>query len=126
LEARAVDYIQLGVSSLERAIPFYRDTLGLHPLGEPAGGAWQELAAGTTTLALSAPPYGEPPAPGATGGATVAIAVPDVRAAVAELRGKGVAVLSEPYETGICHLATIADPDGNRLILHQRKDGSAG
>jgi predicted enzyme related to lactoylglutathione lyase len=49
-----------------------------------------------------------------------------VRAAVAELRGKGVAVLSEPYETGICFLATIADPDGNRLILHQRKDGSAG
>jgi catechol 2,3-dioxygenase-like lactoylglutathione lyase family enzyme len=126
MEARAIDYIQYGVSSLEKALPFYRDLLGMRPLGEPTGGAWQELQVGSSTLAVSAPPYGQPPRPDYQGGATVAVAVQDVHAAVEDLRSKGVRILSEPFETAVCHLATIADPDGNRLILHQRKDGTAG
>jgi catechol 2,3-dioxygenase-like lactoylglutathione lyase family enzyme len=126
MEARAIDYVQYGVSSLARALPFYRDLLGMQLLGEPAGGAWQELQVGATTLALSAPPYGQPPHPDCRGGGTIAVAVADVRAAVEHLRSRGVPVLAEPFETTVCHLAAIADPDGNRVILHQRKDGTAG
>jgi len=33
---RAMDYVVYGVSSHERAIPFYRDTLHLTPYGQPA------------------------------------------------------------------------------------------
>lgn len=123
---RAVDYVVFGVSSPERAVSFYRDTLGLVPLGEASGGPWQEFQVGATTLAISAPPLGEPPQAGYKGGATVALAVEDVAAAVAALRGRGVPVLMDTVETPVCHYALIADPDGNRLILHRRKDGSAG
>jgi predicted enzyme related to lactoylglutathione lyase len=56
----------------------------------------------------------------------VALAVDDVRAAVAELRGKGVRIVVEPVETADCWLAIVADPDGNLVYVHQRKDGTAG
>jgi predicted enzyme related to lactoylglutathione lyase len=60
------------------------------------------------------------------GGAAVALAVDDVRKAVAELKAKGVSIKAEPEETGVCFMATIVDPDGNEIILHHRRDGSAG
>jgi predicted enzyme related to lactoylglutathione lyase len=58
--------------------------------------------------------------------AAIALAVEDVAAAVEELRGKGVTVETGPHESGVCYSALIRDPDGNLLILHQRKDGTAG
>ena len=45
-------------------------------------------------------------------------------AAVEELRAKGVEVLLEPWETR--DKAYVADPFGNPICLHQRKDGTAG
>jgi predicted enzyme related to lactoylglutathione lyase len=35
-------------------------------------------------------------------------------------------VLMDPVETRVCWMSFIADPDGNRICLHQRKDGTAG
>ena len=87
---------------------------------------WVEFTAGNVTLAVAELPAASAAAAGRTGGATVALAVPDVRAAVEALRGQGVRVLSEPEETPVCHIATISDPDGNHVYLHQRKDGTAG
>jgi hypothetical protein len=29
--------------------------------------------------------------------------------------------MAEPHETPVCHLATVADPDGNLIIIHKRK-----
>ena len=45
------------------------------------------------------------------------------------LREKGVEfAFPEVYDTGVCHMAFFADPDGNPLILHHRyapySDGS--
>jgi predicted enzyme related to lactoylglutathione lyase len=37
-----------------------------------------------------------------------------------------VKILIEPVETRVCWMAWIADPAGNRLCLHSRKDGTAG
>src|SRR6266498_4025453 len=97
-----------GVSSLDKALPFYRDTLGLTPLGEPYEGKWQEFELGTSTLAIATPPWGEPPAPGARGGATAAIAVRNLKEAVEELRGKGVKVIWGPEESPVCFMDGIA------------------
>jgi predicted enzyme related to lactoylglutathione lyase len=126
MQASAVDFVVYGVRDLGQAVAFYHETLGL-----PVGDAfpefrWAEFAAGNVTLAVVEVPAAEAPQPGYAGGATVALAVPDVPAAVAELRGKGVRVLTESEESPVCHIATISDPDGNRLFLHQRKDGTAG
>jgi predicted enzyme related to lactoylglutathione lyase len=126
MQARDIDYVVYGVSSLDKAVPFYRDTLGLKPLGEPYDGKWQEFELGTSTLAISTPPYADPPKEGASGGATVAIGVRELKATLDDLRGKGVKVSWGPEETPVCFMAGISDPDGNQLILHERKDGTAG
>jgi len=52
--------------------------------------------------------------------------VDDVDAAVEELRAKGVKVVTEPEETSVCFMAFVEDPDGNRICIHRRKDGTAG
>jgi predicted enzyme related to lactoylglutathione lyase len=127
MQPRAMDFVYYGVTSLEKATPFYRDTLGLKPLGKPFDGKWLEFELGGATLAIGEPPYGQPPKGGdQEGGATVAIAVRDVRATAEELKAKGVPVTWGPEETGTCVMASIKDPDGNTLMLHQRKDGTAG
>jgi hypothetical protein len=46
--------------------------------------------------------------------------VEDVRAARAELESKGVTFFGDTLDTGVCHMASFADPDGNQLMLHRR------
>lgn len=125
MNARGVDFVCYNVSNLQNAIAFYRDTLGLR-LECVFEDAWAELSAGSTTLALCGPPWAQPPEPGYKGGATVALAVEDVKAAADELKSMGIAILEEASDTPVCSMAMIADPDGNRLWLHSRKDGTFG
>ena len=55
-----------------------------------------------------------------------ALAVADIHAAIAALKKAGVEILVEPKETSVCWMAYVADPDGNRICIHQRKDGTTG
>ena len=124
MQVRAVDFVLVGVSDAQRAAAFYRDTLGLTPAAEwPPH--WYEFDAGGTTIALGKPPP-DAPQPPYHGGTSVALAVPDARAAMEELRAKGVTILQEVTESPVCFMGLIADPDGNLIWLHQRKDGTAG
>ena len=123
MKVKAVDFVSYTVADMDRAEAFYRDVLGLSVTwarGEPGtrSNGYMELDAGGTTIGLTA----MPPHPNGI----MALAVDDVDAAVAELRAKGVAIEMEPLETPGCFMAVVADPDGNQLMLHQRKDGSAG
>jgi predicted enzyme related to lactoylglutathione lyase len=54
------------------------------------------------------------------------LAVDDVNKAIEYLKSKEVKVIEKPHETEVCFMATIADPDGNEIKLHQRKDGTVG
>jgi predicted enzyme related to lactoylglutathione lyase len=118
---RALDYFVYTVADMDRAVTFYRDTLGMHfGFGERSG-FWTEFDSPPVALALCAPGDGDWKGPPAA-----ALAVPDVRAKVEQLRAQGVPILAEPVETGVCVMAFVADPDGNRVCLHQRKDGTAG
>jgi predicted enzyme related to lactoylglutathione lyase len=56
-----------------------------------------------------------------TQGATAALEVEDFDEAMASLRAAGVKVAMEPYETPVCFMALIQDPDGNQLMIHKRK-----
>ncbi|MBM3276785.1 MAG: VOC family protein [Candidatus Handelsmanbacteria bacterium] len=85
-----------------------------------------EFEIGAATLALIGPPHGTPSRPGMQGGGAVALAVADVQASLEEVKAKGVPVVSGPHDTPVCHMVMIADPDGNGICLHQRKDGTAG
>ena len=44
----------------------------------------------------------------------------DVAAARKELEGKGITFRGDIIDSGVCHQAHFADPDGNPLILHHR------
>jgi predicted enzyme related to lactoylglutathione lyase len=123
MKVKAVDFVAYTVSDMNRAEAFYRDVLGLNvltPRGEPGtrGNGFMELEAGGTAIGLTQ----MEPLPNAA----MALAVDDVREAIEELRGQGVTVGMEPVETGDCFIAAISDPDGNQIIIHQRKDGTAG
>ena len=125
MQVKAVDFVSFGVSDMEKALVFYRDILGLK-VEHNHEGTWVEFAVGAMTLALIGPPWGKPPQPGYQGGGTVALAVDDVAATLEELKAKGVAILVGFDDSPVCHMAQIADPDGNRLWLHWRKDGTCG
>ena len=123
MKVRAVDFVSYTVTDMDRSEAFYRDVLGLvvtTPRGRPGTRAngFVELDAGGTTIGLTA----MQPHPNAV----MALAVDDVSAAVEELRGKGVEIGMEPLETPDCFMAAVADPDGNRILIHQRKDGTFG
>lgn len=124
MKPRAVDFVSYSVTDMDRSEAFYRDVLGLEvevPRGEPGTRAagYMELDAGGTAISLTVLPQPHP-------NAIVALAVEDAHAAVEELRGKGVPIAMEPLETPVCFMAVVSDPDGNQILIHQRKDGSFG
>ena len=49
-----------------------------------------------------------------------ALHVEDMEAARAALEERGVAFAGDTFDTGVCHMAFFADPDGNSLMLHHR------
>ena len=120
MRVRAVDFVVYNIPDMAKAKAFYSGVLGL-PRGGEYTGFWAEFATEPVTLCLCDPDPG--PWEGST---AIALAVDDVYAAVEELRAKAVRVLMEPVETGVCHTAFIEDPFGNRICIHQRKDGTAG
>jgi catechol 2,3-dioxygenase-like lactoylglutathione lyase family enzyme len=79
-----------------------------------------EFRAGQVTLDIFDPAsIGQAFAPSPAG---LALRVPDVAAARAELEAKGVEFDGETIETGVCRQAWFKDPDGNALMLHRRFD----
>ena len=50
----------------------------------------------------------------------IALHVDDVAAARADLEARGVTFTMDTFDTGVCHMAFFADPDGNALMLHHR------
>src|SRR5437762_5899395 len=105
MQVRGVDFILLGVSDVERSREFYRDTLGLTPAAEWPP-SWYEFDAGSTTVAIAKPPA-DAPQPPYQSGTTFALAVPDAKAAMAELRAKGVTILLDTDESSVCFMALI-------------------
>ena len=126
MKPRGVDFFCYTVSDIGKSADFYENTLGL-TLQAWLGTGWVEFAVGDTptVLALRADPKVRA-ASGEDCRAAIAIAVADVYRAVEELRGQGVDVALEPGEQATCHAAGITDPDGNLILLHSRKDGTAG
>ena len=122
---RAIDFVMYNTKDIRRARAFYQKIFGLKRGGE-WNDFWSEFATAPVTLSLNGPPNKRHPDWQWAGPACVALAVDDVRAAVAACRRRRVKILIEPIETRVCWMAWIADPDGNRICLHSRKDGTAG
>ena len=112
-----VDFISVPVSDLARATAFYEQTLGLERI--PGHGAWPEFAIGNVSLYLV-----DPAMLGRTftgpHSAHIALRVPNVAAARAQLEARGVTFDGDIFDTGVCHMGFFRDPDGNALMLHHR------
>jgi len=116
MDVEQVDFVSVLTQDIARAKEFYAGTLGL-PI-ETEGENDLELTLGQVTLDVFNPSsVGQQFAPSPAG---IAIRVPDVAAARAELEKKGVAFDGEIVDTGVCHFAFFKDPDGNALMLHRR------
>ena len=120
MKINEIAFTVYGVTDFSRARRFYEEVLGLKATQVYAKGSFgfAEYDVGPGTLAIGA---GAPLFKPAAGGGVVALEVDDFDGAIRHLREHGVKILAEPHETPVCHLATVADPDGNLLMIHRRK-----
>lgn len=125
MQILGADMVSYEVSDIERAVGFYRDVLGMAADTQLIGSGWVELDAPPTTLVLYSPTLEANRRP-QVGGGMIWLAVGDVAAALDELRGRGVEVVMGPLDTPACQVGIVRDPDGNKVGLHHRKDGTAG
>jgi catechol 2,3-dioxygenase-like lactoylglutathione lyase family enzyme len=110
-----VDVVGIPSSDPERSRQFYVETLELRP----DENARFEFWVGDTCFAIWNPAqFGVEYQPQAN--SIVLLKVDDVPAARAELESRGVLFEGETFDTGVCHMANFADPDGNPLTLHKR------
>ena len=114
-----VDFVSVPVSDMARARRFYGETLGLPPVGDPDG-AWPEFQLGQNVSLYLIDPTNVGQTFTAPHSSQIALRVADVAAARAELEERGVEFHGEIMDTGVCHMAFFADPDGNALMLHRR------
>ena len=118
MQVEHVDFVSFLTQDIKRARQFYAETLGLEI--ETEGESDLELRAGQVTLDIFDPSsIGQEFAPSPAG---LALRVPDVEAARAELEAKGVLFDGETITTSVCKQAWFKDPDGNALMLHRRFD----
>jgi predicted enzyme related to lactoylglutathione lyase len=107
------------VTDMVRARNFYEGVLGLEVsriFGEGEK-LWVEYDLGPETFAITnTSPNWKP----SSDGASVALEVGDFDESIKELKEKEVPFHMEPFASPVCRLAIIADPDGNKLIIHKR------
>ncbi|MFT4048697.1 MAG: VOC family protein [Solirubrobacterales bacterium] len=111
----SLDFVGVPSTDADRTRAFYVDTLGLRPdsssdyefwVGETCFGIWEPAKQGREFAPETC--------------SHLALHVEDIEAARAELEAKGVEFFGETFDTGVCHMAFFADPDGNALMLHNR------
>ncbi len=118
MQVEHVDFVSVLTQDLQRAKQFYVETLGLEVETE-GDTTWSSAAARSRLDVFDPSSIGQPFAPSPAG---IALRVPDVDAARAELEQKGVVFDGDTITTGVCKQAWFKDPDGNALMLHRRFD----
>jgi predicted enzyme related to lactoylglutathione lyase len=125
IPVRAVDFVMYNTKDMRSTRAFYQKLFGLKR-GHEWNDWWSEFETGPVPLCLNGDGNSGSREWDWGGAACIALAVDSVPDAIAKCRKRGVKVLIEPTETRVCWMAWIADPDGNRICLHSRKDGTVG
>ena len=113
-----VDFVALPTHDLERAVEFYGTTLGLERSVYRSEQNFAEFETGNLTLSVI-----DAEAMGLEHHVQrlhIALHVDDVSAVRTALQERGVVFQGDTLDTGVCHMAFFADPDGNALMLHHR------
>ena len=110
-----LDFLGVPTQDPERSRVFYRDVLGLRPdehaeweqwAGDTCLGIWEPEKQGMPFVAQRGNPW--------------PLRCDDVAEMRTVLEAKGVRFFGDTFDTGVCHMAIFADPDGNELMLHRR------
>ena len=117
MRVERTDFVSVPVTDLERSTVWYRETLGLPQIGE---GAWPEFQLGENVSLYLIDPTNIGREFNGPNHGSIALRVPDVEETKRELEDRGVEFGGEVFDTGVCHMAFFADPDGNALMLHRR------
>jgi predicted enzyme related to lactoylglutathione lyase len=105
------------VTNIQRARQFYESTMGLK-LEHEYNGHWLEYNIQDVTFAIT--DWLEGASPCHTGPA-LALEVAHAESLFHFLKDNNVPILKELFETPVCYMGMIADPDGNGIIIHQAK-----
>ena len=114
------DFLALQVRDLSRATAFYEDAVGLQRAPTPEG------VTGVVVFQTSTIPFGlREPLPGtdldagSPGlGVSISLKVDDAKALHDQLRGRGVPILTDPFETPFGLTFVFQDPDGYAIAIH--------
>lgn len=108
------------VTDIKRSRAFYEGVLGLKSssVWEGDGMAFVEYQVGPHYLAIG---MGAPAFKAGPTGAVVVFEVEDFPAAVEKLKSAKVPFVMDPHDTGACNMVLVEDPDGNRIMIHKRK-----
>jgi predicted enzyme related to lactoylglutathione lyase len=113
-----VDFVAVPTKDLDAAVEFYGTTLDLRRSVYYPERHFAEFETGTVTLSvIDSEKFGLGYQPNHN---ALALHVEDVAAARATLGERGVQFAGDTLDTGVCHMAFFADPDGNALMLHHR------
>jgi predicted enzyme related to lactoylglutathione lyase len=113
-----VDFATIPTRNLDAAVEFYGSALALARTVYRPERQFAEFETGNLTLGvinLEAMGMEHRPNPN-----PIALHVDDVKAARGALQERGVVFDGETLDTGVCHMAFCADPDGHALMLHHR------
>jgi len=103
------------VTDMPRAVAFYSDVLGLKKAGLELE-YWVEFDLAGSTFGLGS--FEQVGKPGTA--QSVSLEVDDMAAFRKKLADHGVES-TDPFETPVCWISTLHDPDGNTVYLHQSK-----
>jgi predicted enzyme related to lactoylglutathione lyase len=112
-----IAFTGIPVTDMKRSRDFYEGVLGLAPDPEMTGEMWMEYPIGGGTVAIAC--IGDQWRP-SDQGTSAAFEVENLEDAVARLRERNVHF--DEVESPVCRMAVIQDPDGNKLVIHKRKN----
>jgi predicted enzyme related to lactoylglutathione lyase len=113
-----VDFVIVPTKDFDAAVEFYRDVIGLEESKQWGEMKGKEFETGNLTIAvMQSDAFGLDFAPHTH---PIALQVDDVEAGRSELESKGIEFQADTMDSGVCHMAYFADPDGNGLMLHHR------
>ena len=108
--ANRLSYVIKFVADMDRAVTFYRDTLGF-PLKFQSPG-WSEFISGETTLALHAADADHP-----AGSIRLGLQVPDLQAFYEEMTARGICFTMPPTMQFGVLLAEFMDSEGAEVSV---------
>jgi len=118
MKVKEIGFVAIPVTDIGRAREFYEGVLGLKQSGQFLDGKWIEYGIGKDTLAIANVSDTWTPSDQGTG---AALEVEDFDAAIKKLKDANVRFAAEAFETPVCHMTVVQDPDGNKLMIHKLK-----